>query len=123
MKLLLKGFSQDVSLDDPNTVHYLLVFGKEGSSEELRLPVLQETTEKLVAFLYAGAPSVPPAPTPPVPPVVEEDFDEDLEGATHFEGEVPDDPPPFDDEFAEGHEEEFDPDYTFPQSEEDIETL
>ena len=52
MNVTLKGFSQDVSLSEPGKVNYSLVFDAEG--REIRLPVLQETTEALAKFLYGG---------------------------------------------------------------------
>jgi len=51
MIITLKGFSQDVSLSEPGKVNYFLVLDAEG--REIRLPVLQETTEELAKFLYA----------------------------------------------------------------------
>lgn len=54
MSLMLKSFSQDVDMDDPQKVLYFLVFRRDGDGEELRLQVQKETTEKLVDFLYGA---------------------------------------------------------------------
>jgi hypothetical protein len=53
MNLVLKRFSQDVDLRDPESVQYFLVFQKD-DDDEVRLPVQKETTEALVRILYSG---------------------------------------------------------------------
>ena len=57
MNLILKRFSQDVDLSNPDEVRYFLVF--EAPTGEIRLPVQQETTQELIKLLYAAAPAEP----------------------------------------------------------------
>lgn len=52
--LLLKRISQEVDLSRPGLVQYFLVFGTP-SGKEVRLPVLKETSDTLVAFLYGSS--------------------------------------------------------------------
>lgn len=57
MNLVLKRFSQDVDLSNPEKVEYYLVFATD-SGGEIRLPVQKETTEVLVNLLYTPKDSV-----------------------------------------------------------------
>jgi hypothetical protein len=52
MMLMLKGFSQEVSLDDPSNVQYMLVFVDIKTQKQIRLPVSKETNFKLMEFVY-----------------------------------------------------------------------
>lgn len=58
MNLLLKRFSQDVDLSNPNQVNYFLVL-ETPQGAEVRLPVQKETTEALVRLVYASTPAAP----------------------------------------------------------------
>jgi len=57
MNLTLKGFSQDVVLQNKDAIQHYLVFDK-GDGSEMRLPVPEETTKELIRLIYA-----PPART------------------------------------------------------------
>jgi hypothetical protein len=48
MRLVLKSYSQDVDIQNPEAASYLLTFLEEESGFEVRLPVQQETVLKLV---------------------------------------------------------------------------
>lgn len=87
MSLTLKGFSQDVVLEDRNSIQHFLVFGKEDGSE-VRLPVPKETTEELIRLVYVQ-------PSPPLHKLAEDSIadsgDESVaDGATEFGAEDPD---------------------------------
>jgi hypothetical protein len=90
MNITLKSFSQDVDLADPSKVNYYLVF--EAGNSVLRLPVLKETTEELVKFLYAQGPEKTTALEIDKEAFlreagVDEDEDEDKEDAEEFGGD------------------------------------
>jgi hypothetical protein len=48
MRLVLKSYSQDVDISDPDSASYLLTFVEEESGIEVRLPVQQDTVMQLV---------------------------------------------------------------------------
>lgn len=48
MNLVLKGFSEDVNLEDPRKPHFYLVFDDNG--KEYRLPTEQRTVEALMDY-------------------------------------------------------------------------
>jgi hypothetical protein len=89
MNITLKSFSQDVDLADPSKVNYYLVF--EAGNSVLRLPVLKETTEELVQFLYAQEPAKTTAleldKEAFLKEAGEDEEDEDQEGAEEFGGD------------------------------------
>jgi hypothetical protein len=71
MRLVLKSYSQDVDISDPDSAVYLLTFHEEVTGSEVRLPVQLDTVLKLVqesARLKALTPGEevegPPAPVP-----------------------------------------------------------
>ena len=48
MRLVLKSYSQDVDISDPDSAVYLLTFHEEVTGSEVRLPVQLDTVLKLV---------------------------------------------------------------------------
>jgi hypothetical protein len=55
MKLILKSFSQDVDLENPEDIRYFLVFDAGG--KEVKLPVQKDTTEALINLIYSNGES------------------------------------------------------------------
>jgi hypothetical protein len=70
MRLVLKSYSQDVDISDPDSAVYLLTFHEEVTGSEVRLPVQLETVLKLVQesarlkALTPGGEAEEPAPLP-----------------------------------------------------------
>lgn len=93
MNLILKRFSQDVDLSNPEEVQYYLVFDS-GNGGEVRLPVQKETTEALVKMLYTPKAKV-------AGPKEEEDVSEEAEEPDEAEED-----PIEEDEYQKGFEEE-----------------
>lgn len=80
MRLMLKGFSQDVNLADKDDVRYFLTFEDEAGREH-RLPVPKETSEALISLVYSE-------PSPEARPEFEAPHEEqDVSGATEFGGD------------------------------------
>lgn len=82
--MVLKGFSQDVVLDEQGIVQHYLVFTKEDGSE-LRLPVSEATTKELIRQVYSE-------PTVPLHKLAEDEVANSVEdpfdsGATEFGAE------------------------------------
>jgi hypothetical protein len=81
MRLVLKSYSQDVDIQDPEAASYLLTFMEEESGTEVRLPVQQETVLKLVQeTIRLGTKR--PEQKPPEPEISEPE--EHPEGASIF---------------------------------------
>lgn len=54
MKIAIESFSQDVSLEDPDSIEYFFVV-KTDDGRVGRLPVGKETTEALIEFVYGNS--------------------------------------------------------------------
>ena len=52
MKLVLRGFSQDVDLYNPDEAENFLVFEVEGTDQTFRLPVPSTTIEELTGIVH-----------------------------------------------------------------------
>ena len=78
MNLVLKRFSQDVDLSNPEKVNYFLVL-ETPQGAEVRLPVQKETTETLVKLLYTGQAKAPKVEKTDVP--TDKELDEKFEEA------------------------------------------
>lgn len=114
MKVVLKGISQDVDLENPKVMQNFLVHVDTETGREFRVPVDEETVKKLLAWVGSHSPAA--SPEPEGPPT-----EDDLEGATEFsaegeepenegliseELEVPEDEMPPEDEEGPGSEDE-----------------
>ena len=108
MKLVLKSFSQEVSLENKNEVKYFVYFRCDEEDRELKLPVSKETSEALIAFAWDPTAEKTASRVDP---------DENLRAeATEFGGEEIPEEDPTDDV-------EEDEDDTGPSSEEEVPSL
>lgn len=106
MNLILKRFSQEVDLENPEEVRYLLVFDHGG--QEIRLPVQKETTEALAQALYGNG-SLRDTPHPvqhEMQNQMADEMSEEMDAATRFGEDDEELAPPFTTDIYEGPESE-----------------
>lgn len=98
MNLVVKGFSNDVDLEDLSRSTFFLVLDNDGKVE--RLPVPQETISHLMALAYGKKPEVPARPqeveaAPPSPAMrVDDPFVGEEAEAEEFGGAFAEDADP-----------------------------
>ncbi len=85
MKLVLRNYSQDVDILNPNAAKNFVVFREEETGKELRLPVPMETITHLAQFIE-GLKSSRDVPKP-IPGVGIPDLEEPAEGEVAFGGD------------------------------------
>lgn len=115
MNLPLISFSQDVSLSDPDVIHYFFVFQTE-DKELIRIPVQKETMDALLKVIYGKQRQAPKEE--PITAVLKKDMEQQIatEEDEDFEGEeFPED----DDDFEDEEDEE----ESIPDSEDKVPSL
>lgn len=93
MNLPLISFSQDVSLSNPDVIHYFFVFQTE-DKELIRIPVQKETMDALLKVIYGKKREAPKEE--PITSILKEDLEQQFSEeedrlATEEEDEFPED--------------------------------